>query len=144
MAPVLRVALSMSGVVNTIPHALVYAPLCFQGLNIPDLFIEQGISKLVRLVKYGRQSPHITSSLIRHNCEAMKMEFGINGYLFQHEPSRWDAMITPSWLKFTWKFLAKNDMQLQDDIPDFPALREFDRPIMDAFGDLGWSDKLLY
>jgi hypothetical protein len=53
MAPVLRVALSSSGVVNTIPHALVYAPLCFQGLNIPDLFIEQGISKVIRLIKYG-------------------------------------------------------------------------------------------
>jgi hypothetical protein len=144
MAPVLRVALSSSGVVNTIPHALVYAPLCFQGLNIPDLFTEQGISKIVRLVKYGRQSQHITSCLIRHNCEAMKMEFGINGQLFQHDPVQWDAMITPSWLKFTWKFLVKHDVQLIDDLPDFPALREHDRPIMAVFGDLGWSDKLLY
>jgi hypothetical protein len=126
------------------PHALVYAPLCFQGLNIPDLFIEQGISKIVRLVKYGQNSQHITSCLIRHNCEAMKMEFGLNGYLFHHEPVQWEAVITPSWLKFTWKFLMKHDIQLRDDLPDFPMLRENDRPIMEALGELGWSDHHMY
>jgi hypothetical protein len=46
MAPLLKTALSHSGIVNTIPHALIYAPLCFQGLNIPDLYVEQGIAKI--------------------------------------------------------------------------------------------------
>jgi hypothetical protein len=89
MAPVLKVALSLSGVVNTIPHAIVYAPLGFQGLNVTDLYIEQGISKISRLIKYGTKSSHITSSLIRHNCETLKMEFGLNGPIFQHDPSLW-------------------------------------------------------
>lgn len=51
MAPILRVALSVSGVCNTIPHAIVYAPLQYQGLNVPDLFTEQGLSKLTRLIR---------------------------------------------------------------------------------------------
>jgi hypothetical protein len=47
MSPVLRIALSHSGVCNRIPHAIVYAPLQYQGLSVPDLCIEQGLSKLI-------------------------------------------------------------------------------------------------
>jgi hypothetical protein len=74
----------------------------------------------------------------------MKMEFGLNGFLFQHDPSKWEAIITPSWLKFTWKFLCKNDVQLRDDISDFPPLREQDRNIMEAFSELGWPGSQIY
>jgi hypothetical protein len=64
MAPVLRVALSHSGVCRTIPRALVYAPLQYQGLAVPDLYIEQGFQKLMRLLKFGRTSKSITTKLI--------------------------------------------------------------------------------
>jgi hypothetical protein len=86
MAPVLRAALSMSGIVYAIPRALVYAPLQYQGLNLPNIYIEQGLGKVLRLIKYGTRSTHITSCLIRHSCEALKMELGLNGPLFQHSP----------------------------------------------------------
>lgn len=144
MSPVLKVALSRSGVVNTIPHALVFAPLGYHGLNIPDIYVEQGIAKIARLIKYGRRSAHIAACLIRHNCEAMKMEFGVNGFLFQHEPSQWDAVITPSWLKFTWKFLKEKDILIKDDISEFPLKREGDRILMEVFASKGWTDKVLY
>jgi hypothetical protein len=99
---VLSVALSHSGVCNNIPRTIVYAPLKNQGLGVPDIYIEQGVMKLLRLIKYGRKSKYLTSCLIRHNCEAMKMELGLNGYLFQHDPTIWDQTVSSTWLKWTW------------------------------------------
>jgi hypothetical protein len=99
MAPVLRVALSHSGVCRTIPRAIVYAPLQYQGLAVPDLFIEQGFSKLVRLIKFGRGSDAITSNLLRHSGEAMKLELGLNGYLFQQDFAKYHGISSPSWMK---------------------------------------------
>jgi hypothetical protein len=116
MAPVLRVALSHSGVCRTIPRAIVYA---YQGLAVPDLFIEQGFSKLVRLIKFGRASRAITLNLLRHSSEAMKMELGLDGYLFQHDFTRYNCIVSPSWMKETWHFLVAHDICIEDDLPAF-------------------------
>jgi Reverse transcriptase (RNA-dependent DNA polymerase) len=144
MAPVLRVALSHSGVCNNLPRAIVYAPLKYQGLGIPDIYIEQGLMKLMRLIKFGRKSRHLTSSLIRHNCEAMKMEMGMNGYLFHHDPTIWDPIVTATWLKWTWKFAAQHRIHLRDDLPDFPIKREHDEILMQQFGTMGFRGQDLY
>jgi hypothetical protein len=130
MAPVLRVALSHSGVCNNLPRAIVYAPLKYQGLGVPDIYIEQGLSKLMRFIKFGRKSQHLTSSLFSHNCEAMKMELGLNGYLLQHDPTIWDPIASSTWLKWTWKFAAQYRIQLRDNIPDFTLKRENDKLLM--------------
>jgi hypothetical protein len=144
MAPVLRVALSHSGVCNNIPRAIVYAPLKYQGLGIPDIFIEQGLTKLMRLIKFGRKLQHLTSSLIRHNCEAMKMELGLNGYLFQHDPIIWDSVVSATWPKWTWKFAAQHRLALRDDLPDFQLKRENDAVLMREFHHMGFQGQDLY
>jgi hypothetical protein len=144
MAPVLRVALSHSGVCNSIPRAIVYAPLKYQGLGVPDIFIEQGLTKLLRLIKFGRKSNHITASLLRHNCEAMKMELGLNGYLFQHDPTIWDSVVSATWLKWTWKFATQHRISLKDDLPDFKMKRAHDTMLMQEFQQMGFQGQDLY
>ncbi len=136
MAPVLRVALSHSGVCRTIPRSIVHAPLKYQGLAVPDLYIEQGFGKLVRLLKFGRASTAITSNLIRHSGEAMKMELGLNGFLFQQDYTKFHGIISPSWIKETWRFLVEHDICVSDDLLDFGHLREHDRLLMEGFADL--------
>jgi hypothetical protein len=144
MAPVLRVALSHSGVCRTIPRAIVYAPLQYQGLDIPDLYIEQGLFKITRLLKFGRASKSITSKLIRHSAEAMKMELGLNGNLLHHDPSQLEDLVSPSWMKSTWKFIAEHDIAVADDIPDFKYIRHHDRLLMDGFTAMGLTKTDLY
>jgi hypothetical protein len=143
MAPVLKAALSLSCVVNTIPRTLVYAPLQYQGLNLLDLYVEQGYGKVLRLLKFGRKSTHITSCLIRHSCEALKLELGLNGYLFQHDPTKWYDIVTPSWIRFTWKFIYDHDMLVREDLPDFPMMRENDVVFMAVFGDMGFAPMIV-
>jgi hypothetical protein len=144
MAPILRVALLHSGVCNNIPRAIVYAPLKYQGLGVPAIYIEQGIMTLTRLIKFGRHSHHVTSWLIRRNCEAMKMEMGLNGYLFQHEPTIWDLIVSTTWLKWTWKFAKQHRIDLRNDLPDFKLKREKDELLMQKFYDLGFWGQDLY
>jgi Reverse transcriptase (RNA-dependent DNA polymerase) len=144
MAPVLRVALSHSGVCRTIPRAIVYAPLQYQGLAVPDLFIEQGISKLVRLLKFGRASEAITSNLLRHSGEAMKLELGLNGYLFQHDFTKYHCISSPSWMKEMWRFLVTQDICVEDDLPELGRYRQQDRLLMEAFSSMDLSAADLY
>jgi Reverse transcriptase (RNA-dependent DNA polymerase) len=144
MAPVLQVALSHSGVCNNLPRAIVYAPLKYQGLGVPDIYVEQGVTKLIRLIKFGRKSRHLTSSLIRHNCEAMKMEIGLNGYLFSHDPAIWAPIVSATWLKWTWKFTAQYRIQMRDDLMDFPMKRKHDELLMQLFAQLGFRGHDLY
>jgi Reverse transcriptase (RNA-dependent DNA polymerase) len=141
MAPVLRVALSHSGVFRNIPRAIVYAPLQYQGLAVPDLYIEQGFQKITRLLKFGRSSKSITSNLIRHSAEAMKLELGLNGHLLQQDIARFEDMITPSWMKSIWRFVVDHDICVADDIPQFASLRQHDQLLMEVFATQGLSNK---
>jgi hypothetical protein len=137
MAPIMSVALSHSGVCRTIPKVIVYAPLQYQGLDVPDIYIEQGFSKLVRLLKFGRLSHAITSNLLRHSGEAMKMEFGLNGYLFYHNFHVYQGIITPSWMKEAWRFVSEHEICVEDDLPGFTIRRQHDRLLMEVFSELG-------
>jgi hypothetical protein len=140
MAPVLKVALSHSGVCRNIPRAIVYAPLQFQGLAVPDLYVEQGFSKLIRLIKFGRKSTAITTNLLRHSGEAMKLELGLNGFLLQQDFTKYSSIISPSWMKESWRFLAQQDICVADDLPGFGSLRQHDHLLMEGFTELGLSD----
>jgi hypothetical protein len=83
---------------------------CLRSTSIPrpghsrPVYIKQGLYKITRLLKFGRASNMITSKLIRHSSEAMKMEFGSNGCLFHHGPSRFEDLMSSSWMKATWIF----------------------------------------
>jgi hypothetical protein len=139
MAPIMSVALLHSGVCRTIPKVIVYAPLQYQGLNVPDIYVKQGFSKLVRLLKFGRPSHAITLNLLRHSGEAMKMEFGLNGYLLQHNFHNYQGIITPSWMKEVWRFVSEHDICVEDDLPGFTIRRQHDRLLMEVFTALRLS-----
>jgi hypothetical protein len=144
MAPVLRVALSHSGVCRTIPRAIVYAPLQFQGLAVPDLFVEQGFSKIIRLLKFRQKATAIMSGLLRHSTEAMKLELGLNGYLLHHNFAKFNGIISPSCIKETWCFAVQQDICVSDNLPGFGDLRQHDRLLMEGFAELGLLEVELY
>ena len=53
LAPALQAGLPASGIVRTFPRALIHAPLSAQGLDLPDLYSEQGISYVGQLIAHG-------------------------------------------------------------------------------------------
>jgi hypothetical protein len=79
MTPILQAGLPGSGTTRTFPRALVYGPIEYQGLGIPDLYTSLGISHIERILKHSHLDDDITSQLIRASVEQLKLEIGCNG-----------------------------------------------------------------
>jgi hypothetical protein len=130
-------ALPWSGIMRTFPRRLLHAPLKAGGLDIPNLYVKQGISHIVRLIRYSKSKKHSTGILLRHTCEALKIELGCNGYLLADS---WDLapLAAESWIKSTWKFAQEYGIEIQDDIDDFRPLRLSDQLLIPTFYRLGY------
>jgi hypothetical protein len=76
-------ALPQVGVVSTFPRALAHSPKKFFGLAIPDFYIKQGVAHVEKLVKLTKSSTHPTACLLRNSAEAMRVQLGCNGFIFQ-------------------------------------------------------------
>lgn len=132
-------ALPRCGFLRTFPRALVYAPVKVGGLEIPNLFIEQGIGHILRLIRYSQSRNHSTGKLLCFTCEAFKLQVGCNGRLTDI-PWVLAPLATPSWIKSTWEFLQEyNSIHITNDIPDFQPLRVGDRLIIPTIAALGFS-----
>jgi hypothetical protein len=132
-------ALPRCGILRTFPRALVYAPIKVGGLDIPNLYIEQGIGHILRLIRYSQSQNHSTGKLLRFTCEAFKLQLGCNGRLWEI-PRVLAPLATQSWIKSTWEFLHEyNNISISDDIPDFQPLRLGDRLIIPTTAAMGFS-----
>jgi hypothetical protein len=135
---ILRTALPYSGVVRSFPRVVVHGPKRYLGLAIPHPYTTQGIQQVMRAVIFSsakRSSGH----LFRCSAETMKLEKGMNGPLLSPDFYSYDVMITESWWKALWGFLARYGMSMHDDIPDFPLYRVNDSCIMSEFIAKGYK-----
>jgi hypothetical protein len=69
-------ALPRCGVMRSFPRALLHGPVTYGGLNIPDLYVEQGVQHITRLIRYSQSRKHSTAILLRHSCEHFKVQMG--------------------------------------------------------------------
>jgi hypothetical protein len=104
---------------RSFPRVVVHGPKKFLGMAVPHPYTTQGIQKVLRAVTFS-VSIRENRKLFRCSAEALKIEKGINGPLFCHRYSQLSTMITESWWKLLWGFLARYGMSLEDDVPDFP------------------------
>jgi hypothetical protein len=126
------------------PHCRGFQYHCPRPSPIPRLsrtrpLYQTRLQKITRLLKFGRRSKSITSNLIHHSAEAMKMELRLNGSLLQQDIDKFDAMISPLWMKSTWRFLIEHDICVADDLPDLDLIRQHDGLLMEEFDKLGLS-----
>jgi len=83
LKPVLNQGLPVLGINRHFPRAVAHRPWKFQGLNIPNLYMEQVVIHLLTLLRFGVQNDDPTGQLLRANGEALCMEAGLNRQLFQ-------------------------------------------------------------
>jgi hypothetical protein len=133
-----KVALPRCGIMRSFPRALLHAPLAAGGLNMPDLYVEQGISHLLRLIRYSQSHKHSTGILLRQSCEALKLELGTNGPLFSN-PLSLLAIATDSWVKATWQFAMEYGITVIDELPDLVPSREHDQLLIPTMMNLGFG-----
>jgi len=75
MQPLLHIGLPKIGFVCTISRAVVHGPLGLAGLNIPNLYMEQLVSQLTMLFRYGDKPNDTVGVMIRakkHICVLMQ------------------------------------------------------------------------
>jgi hypothetical protein len=135
-------ALPRCGIMRSFPRALLHGPKKYGGLEAPDLYIEQGIAHITRLIRYSCTKKHSTGLLFRHSCEAFKLEMGCSGNIFSL-PRSLTCLATPSWVSSTWLFATQFNIQIDDDLPEFEAPRAADRLLIPTFAGMGFAGKQL-
>ena len=117
LTPALQAGLPASGMVRSFPRTLVHAPLTARGLNIIDLYTEQGTSHIAMILTHGHQVQDITGKLIRGSVQQMKVEIGLPGPLFTQNYSKYHWLATDTWVKHAWLFLWEHGMTIADPGP---------------------------
>jgi hypothetical protein len=66
-----QAALPKVGILWSFPCALLHAPSRFAGLDVPNFYVEQGVSHILRLICYSVSKHHFTGVLLQQTCEAL-------------------------------------------------------------------------
>jgi hypothetical protein len=109
MTPILQAGLPCAGIVRTFLRALVYGPIEYQGLGIPDLYTSKGISHIERILKCSHLDDDITGQLIRASVEQLKLEVGCNGPTLSVPYEDFTKLATNCWIRQTWQFMEDPD-----------------------------------
>jgi hypothetical protein len=136
MAPILMSGLNALGIQRHLPWAVVYAPLKYQGLAVPNLYVETGIQHMSLLLQ-ETHSNLITGKLLRMSIEATKVEIGVGGSLFTQPFDRFGQLATDSWVKHTWQFLSEYGIMIADHTGDLQLRHRSDVFLTEVFTQHG-------
>ena len=125
MSPILMGGLPKLGVTKSMAHALVYAPLKYQGLELHNLYTTLGLSHITGLLNHIWQRT-ATGKLLLTSLEYAKIELGIRGSYFNKDYSVYGHLGEDTWVKHLWRFLYEKGLQIDDQIDDFKLVRDGD------------------
>jgi hypothetical protein len=135
----LRSCLSALGFNRNYPTVLLHAPLSQLGLDIPDLYVSQGIEHVNMLLELGHLSNNITGSLLRGAIEQTKLEVGLGGSLFRQDLHQLRSVVTQSWIRSTWLFLQEYNLIVDEGTENLQLQRTEDSFLMAHFVSSGLS-----
>jgi hypothetical protein len=138
MAPIVMSSLNTMGMQHHLPRAVVYAPLKYQGLAVPNLYVEMGIQHVLLLLRETYSNSQ-TGQLLRMSMEATKVEIGVGGSLFTQSFDWYGILATDSWVKYTWKFLFEHGMTIEDKVGDIQLKWCGDDYLMQIFTQYGYK-----
>jgi len=119
LKPILVSALLTMGINQHFPQAVVHGPQSHQGLEIPNLFMEQICAHIMTLLRFGSQHQDPTGHLIHINAEAFLLEAGLAGM-----PIGIYKYMTPSWFTKTWYQCKLLQIKISTDMKDFEVPRQ--------------------
>jgi hypothetical protein len=132
MRPFLNAGLSASGVVQSMPWAIMWGPLRYQGLDIKHLYTTQGVKHLLTLLRHATW-PTLTGQLLRTSMEELQLELGVGKSFFRYSYQEYGSIETCCWMSATWKFLAVSSITLVDPFPKPVLASATDSFLMERF-----------
>jgi len=94
-----------------------YPPREKNGLNLTDMYMEQGIQHALTLLQYGHSSDNLTGWLIRGSLETLILELGIPDNPFTQDYTALQLLATNLWIKAAWQFQNQPHIQIETDLP---------------------------
>jgi len=82
MQPCLMDGMVVAGYNRSFPRVIISAPSKYYGLNLTDMYTEQGIQHLLAMLQYGHSSNNLMGRLIWGSLETMTLELGSLNNLF--------------------------------------------------------------
>ena len=143
MAPILMSGLNAVGIQCFLPGSVAYAPICYQGLGLPNLYVETGIAHIRFLLQETHSQTH-TGTLITISLEATKVEISVGGPLLTKSYQRYGDLAMDGWVKHTWKFLNDHGMTIEDNVGNLTLRHLGDVYLIDAFIQHGYKGAALW
>jgi len=98
LKPLLAAGLPAMGIMRNFPRAVVHGPYKKQGLQFPNLHMEQMVQQIMTLLAHYNNKDDPIGALINANCKALRMETGWTGNIFNILEAC-KILITKSWIK---------------------------------------------
>ena len=137
MSPLLKVGLSRSHIVRSMPRSIVHAPSSAGGFAVPNLYVEQGVAHIKAFVTFARSTTAITGFLIRNSFEYLQLELGHSANPLALDFQVWGPCAASTWLSALWRFCSCYSIALPSPVPSLSLLRTGDRYLMEAFWQRG-------
>jgi len=112
----LKVALPAIGLNCHFPRDMIFGLNDHHGLGLPHLYNTQGFWHLQALMKFGA-SLDSTGKLLLHSYEALQLELGLPGEVFEYQYEVWKLLVTPTWMTHTWKYACEKGFRIRTGAP---------------------------
>jgi len=133
--------LSKLGYNQNMPKSVVYSPTSHSGLGLRHLFTEQGVQKILQMIKHIRARPSL-GTLIESTIQAYQIQAGlIDSVLIDTHPLPWTPNRWINSLRHTLHTI-KGQIVLNN-LWTIPPSRVNDRYLMDDFLDTGHDTNTL-
>ena len=137
LAPALKYSLQKSGMSSNFPHNVLYGPSLYQGLNIKHPKFWEGLKKISTHIQESVNQSS-TGSLIRLTAEGLRLELGIPMTPGTIEWKIVKEYTTPAWYGGILDFISNHPIEIIEDYPQLPLLRQNDQYIMQGFINAGY------
>ena len=142
MVPVTSTALPRAGLTRKFPRSVLYGPVEYQGMGVTNLYDYQYCRHIQDIIdQTWRGTP--TGKLIQINLEAVKLEAGLFGPLFDNPIKVTWFNTTSSWIIETYRYCTTHEIVFTDPGQHITPQCERDRAIMEVFATSGYTQEEL-
>ena len=129
--------------VKKFPHAILYWPLVYQGIEVKNSFFLQGIIHIITFLNEAACNSS-TGELLRSNAEFFRVEIGVSFSLTatKYNEKTYASYMPSGWYKNLWKFMLNPlfKLDITEDYDDIPLIRQKDEYLMIAFVERGFRN----
>ena len=138
-APAMAALLPKIGLNRHTSKNIIHGPIQYGGLQLNDLYTDQGIGQLRLLIGHLRRGGE-TSRLLLIAISVMQQRIGSSILFFNLPYPRYEGWTEKTWLTSLWKFLHITNVMIEmSDVPIPKIQREHDFFLMSEFIHLGFK-----